>query len=177
VGEKLDDAKVVAYFRLIHWVIRQIGFRPGRRYATGLDYDDAFQAWCVGLLRSFKKYNPKKPWREGKKSSFKSYAAQCIRWEVLEELERNQWMRPHSERDPEISLGWDELHHAGVKMDIDACAALERVVLTEREDVVLEMHCVHNIQQAHIARMLNLSKPMISTILRTAREKIAEAMY
>jgi len=175
--EKITDAKVIPYFKLIHWVIRQLGFRPGHRYQTGLDYDDAFQAGCVGLLRGFKKYNPKKPWREGTKSSFTSYASQCIRWEVFEELERNQWMRPHSERDPEISLGWDEFHHSGVKMDIDARGALERARLTDREDLVLEMHCVHNIQQVHIARMLGLSAPRVSTILKETREKISEAMY
>jgi len=172
-----EDRKVASYFKLIHWAIRQLGFKPGRRYATGLDYDDAFQAGCVGLLRAFKKYNPKKPWRNGVKSSFKSYATQCIRWEVFDELERNQWMRPHSEKDPEICLGWSELNHRGVKMDIDACAALERVHLTETEDLVLEMQCAHNIKQIHIARMLKMSEAAVSLTLSAAKEKISAAMY
>ena len=176
-GLPVDSQRVKEYFPLIHWVARKMGFRPGFHHQSGIDYDDAFQAGCVGLLRAFKKYNPKKPWREGKKANFGSYAAQCARWEMLEELDRYQWMRPLSMSDPEIAFGWSEIKHEGVKMDIDATEALKKVDLTEREDLVMEMHCCHGIQQAHIARLLGVSKPNVSLTLRSAKEKIAEAMH
>lgn len=175
---RLTDAQVIPYFPLVHWVVRQLGFKPEYRHRqSGLEYDDGFQAGCIGLLRALKKYNPKKPWREGKECSFKSYAAQCIRWEIMDELDRAQWMRPRTEIDPQIVFGWDEFTHHGQKMDIDVMSSLRRARLTEQEDLVLEMSCVHGIHIDHIGRLMGLKKSKVYALLREAKGKITEALH
>jgi RNA polymerase sigma factor FliA len=87
---RLKDRLVVNYSPLVKYVASRVGSRvPGV-----VDREELVSWGFLGLLDAVATYDPKRP---GRKAKFESYAISKIRWAILDQLRRQDWV-PRSVR-------------------------------------------------------------------------------
>ncbi len=85
VGQ-LRDRLVVNYSPLVKYVASRVG---ARMTAGSIDQEDMISWGVLGLLDAIETYDPDRP---GKKAKFESYAISKIRWSILDEIRRQDWV-------------------------------------------------------------------------------------
>ena len=87
---RLKNRLVVNYSPLVKYVVGRVGSRvPGI-----VDREELVSWGFLGLLDAVATYDPKRP---GRKAKFESYAISKIRWAILDQLRRQDWV-PRSVR-------------------------------------------------------------------------------
>ncbi len=85
---QLRDRLVVNYSPLVKYVANRVGARvPGV-----VEQEDMVSWGVLGLLDAIETYDPDHP---GRKAKFESYAISKIRWAILDQLRKQDWMPRH----------------------------------------------------------------------------------
>jgi RNA polymerase sigma factor FliA len=125
---RLKNRLVVNYSPLVKYVVGRVGSRvPGV-----VDREELVSWGFLGLLDAVATYDPKRP---GRKAKFESYAISKIRWAILDQLRKQDWM-PRSVRSRAR-----EVEEAGAKLAQELRRPPTQAEIAEKADMeVAEYH-------------------------------------
>ena len=134
-------------------IVQAMMFRP----TTLSDFDDYISSGRIGLLKAIRHFDP------NKNTKFSTYAAICIRREMIREVQRDKDQKVlrttinHSDKEHPLEL-WEILPDN----------------LDDIEKEVLEVRLLQNYTLKEIGERFSRSKQWASTILKKAISKIRE---
>ena len=136
----------------------------------GVDHEGYHGAACIGLCKAAKTYI-------SDKAMFSTYAATCIRNEIIMQIRKEckgvKAVSIEQEIHQDITLG-DTLEG---DCGIGVCEVMDVINgLTERERAVIALS-VSGHTATSIGRMMGFSQPYAGRVLKKAKDKIREQVY